>query len=100
MRNRFAFPYKATRLVTTSGSGDDMTGNGDAIIVRASWLMRATVRIVPGAPGREMHLTHGGVVWRRLIDTIGIARNVTTCLNRLPNSTALSRWVTSSNLTD
>jgi hypothetical protein len=54
------------------------------ILVRANALMRVTIRIVPGANGREIRVSPGGVVWGRLINAIGIARMVRHVLQQAP----------------
>lgn len=84
LRDKLDSKYKVTCSSTNSGSRDETADNEDAIFVKGNALMRATIRIVPGANGREIRVSPGGVVWGRLINAIGIARMIRHVLQQAP----------------
>jgi hypothetical protein len=80
LRSKLGAKYEITPSVKTTGFGKVVPDDRNTVLVRANWLVRTNVRILPVVNSTEIRVTPGGFVWRHLINGLGISRKVCRAL--------------------
>jgi hypothetical protein len=90
LRRKLGSRYRVTPSMMAAGFGRARPGDANAILVAASWLERANIRVTTNQNGTEIHVSPGATYFGliRFMHRVGLVRTVQEALRHAPELAA------------